>query len=138
MSGRYYNTDREFVLTLSPGQARIVQKALNFYSRSFLGQVDLIHLGLGFKASSEVAQVLKKHLLPPGLQDPGSSYGLFSTDVPNEAREAVDIHDVIRHEFWKQKPENQRSRYTVDSDTPFQKGTYPLPKLSVIEKDPND
>jgi hypothetical protein len=41
------------------------------------------------------------------------SYGIYSPDVDESCRVAYDIHQVIRHEFWKSDPD--RSSITVDS-----------------------
>ena len=41
------------------------------------------------------------------------SYGIHSPEVDDSCREAFDIIQVIRHEFWKENP--KRSTITVDS-----------------------
>lgn len=43
----------------------------------------------------------------------GASYGIHNPQVDESCREAFDMIQVIRHEFWKADPE--RSSITVDS-----------------------
>lgn len=42
-----------------------------------------------------------------------ASYGIHSREVDNSCRDAFDMIQVIRHEFWKENP--KRSSMTVDS-----------------------
>ena len=45
------------------------------------------------------------------------SWGIHNPSVDNSCREAFDIIQVIRHEFWKRDP--KRSNITVDSSIHF-------------------
>ena len=47
------------------------------------------------------------------IYNPNASYGIHSPKVDNTNREAFDIIQVIRHEFWKK--DEKRSNITVDS-----------------------
>lgn len=47
------------------------------------------------------------------IQSPHASYGIHSPQVHKSCRDAFDIVQVIRHEFWKQN--ENRSNVTVDS-----------------------
>lgn len=47
----------------------------------------------------------------------GHSYGIHTNDTDESCREAFDIIQVIRHEFWKEDP--KRSHMTVDSSISF-------------------
>jgi hypothetical protein len=60
-----------------------------------------------------------------GLQK-GASYGIHNDKVDESCREAFDIVQVIRHEFWKEN--ENRSNITVDSHISL---TSELPKVSV-------
>jgi len=124
----------EFNITLTNKQAGIVQCALNFYGRSFLGQMDLWHLGMGVFESNVVEEALKKeYFKDSNLADHrGASYGIYSKEISDDAREAIDIHDVIRHQFWLDRPEADRTRYTVDSYPPT---NYSEKKLPVIHRE---
>lgn len=43
-----------------------------------------------------------------------------------------DIYQVIRHQLWLDKPEDKKSRITVDADEPLSFGTEPLAKINRI------
>jgi hypothetical protein len=43
----------------------------------------------------------------------GGSYGIYNSNVDESCREAYNMVQVIRHEFWKANP--KRSSITVDS-----------------------
>jgi len=45
----------------------------------------------------------------------GGNYGIYSNKVDESCREAYDMIQVIRHEFWKEDPNH--SGITVDSST---------------------
>lgn len=124
-------SEQSFTIMLSNRQARIVQNALNFYGRSFLGQLDVWHLGCGYTEAKELERVLKKHICPPRLQSEGASYGIHSREISDEAREAIDIHDVIRHQNWLDQPEDTRTKHTVDAYPPYARG-YADMELPVI------
>lgn len=42
------------------------------------------------------------------------------------------IHQVIRHQLWKDRPEEQKSFMTVDADEPMRFGSEPLAKIERI------
>ena len=48
-----------------------------------------------------------------------SSMGIHNEQVDESCREAFDIIQVIRHEFWKAKPDEHKSQHTVDSSIHF-------------------
>lgn len=52
---------------------------------------------------------------------PNASYGIHSREVDESCREAFDMIQVIRHEFWKENP--NRSNATVDSSVSKVTGT---------------
>ena len=52
------------------------------------------------------------------------SLGIHNKDVDNSCREAFDIIQVIRHEFWKEN--KNRSNITVDSSISFISNTKPV------------
>lgn len=113
------SSEKEYTLTTSLQQMRLIQVALNFYSRSFLGQLELWHLPLDYGQREEVEMVLKKHLLPKDLKSLGYSLGIHCREVPDEARKGFDIHDVIRHELWKDsRVDSSAFSYVVASYPP--------------------
>jgi len=56
------------------------------------------------------------------------SFGIYNTQVDESCREAYDIIQVIRHEFWKVDP--KRSSATVDSHI-HQSSSAKLPKAEI-------
>jgi len=113
----------KYKITADRKQVRIIQRALNFYFRSYLGQLDLFHHDISYD-DSRMLEGMLQHLM--GLSR-GESYGIHSKKIDDEARNACDIHDVIRHQMWKDNP-NARD-YTVDAYPPMSKGVYELPEI---------
>jgi len=117
----------KYTLEITDKQAWIIRDALNFYFRSYLGQLDLWHV---------LPDLDKRNMMETSFQCAmgcrGYSKGLYSKDVPEEARRACDIHDVIRHQLWKDNP--NRGTQTVDSTPPCQRSDYDLPEIKIIEE----
>ena len=123
-------------LTVTEDQLRLVQRALDFYSRIGIGQFGEIknhptferHLHKEFELDGKtdynryhaVRDSVDSMLVQPrnmlyndnSLSGNGS-WGIFNSKVDDSCREAFDLIQVIRHEFWKRDPE--RSNITVDS-----------------------
>lgn len=124
-------------LHLTEEQLRIVQKALDFYSRIGIGQFERIKDHPTFERSlanklideygktdftkfhkireevdikmAEARNMLIQENLPPN-----GGWGIGMPKVDETCKVAYDIVQVIRHEFWKANPE--RSNLTVDSN----------------------
>lgn len=125
-----YNPGKTIKLKMNEKQARIIQSALNFYTRSFLGNLDLFHTGLCIGDILEVEKVFTKKILTEKLKDePGFYLGIFSTDVPDEARNASDIHDVISYTM----SDGIVSLRDREEQPIYQKGTLDLPILTITE-----
>jgi hypothetical protein len=58
----------------------------------------------------------------------GGSYGIYNSNVDESCREAFDIVQVIRHEFWKVDPKS--TSMTVDSHI-HQSSSIKLPKVEI-------
>ena len=121
-----------YELRLNDEQLRVVQSALSFYFRSFLGQLDLWHGAVDGEMlslrESGLVEMVFRHVMGLG---PGESFGLAQERVPDEARVVADIHDVIRHERWKNRVD--RTHHTVDSYPPFQGGSEPLCECKAVD-----
>lgn len=63
--------------------------------------------------------------------DGNAMYGLGYDDTSDIL---FDIHQVIRHQLWLDKPEDERSNFTVDSDNPMKSGSEPLAEISSLTK----
>lgn len=61
--------------------------------------------------------------------DSNAMYGIHYDDT---ADLLFDIHQVIRHQLWLDRPEDQKSHVTVDSDRPFQISAEPLATIERI------
>jgi len=123
-------------LTVTEEQLRLIQTALDFYSRVGIGQFEEIknhptfekHLHREFEIDGktdynryhavrdEVDDIFTqaKKLLynqPSAVKNGG--WGIHNPNVDDSCIEAFDLIQVIRHEFWKSNP--KRSSITVDS-----------------------
>lgn len=79
--------------------------------------------------AEKMAKEMKKRFW--GL-DGNAMYGLGYDDTSDIL---FDIHQVIRHQLWLDKPEDERPNVTVDSDSPMKSGSEPLAEIStIIEK----
>ena len=125
-------------LKVSEEQLRLIQQALDFYSRVGIGQFNAIkdhptferHLHNEFKDENGKTDYERYHnvrdsvdmmLIQPRnmLYNDSSigkngSWGIHNPKVDDSCRDAYDLIQVIRHEFWKQTP--NRSSITVDSN----------------------
>lgn len=66
------------------------------------------------------------------IQSPNASYGIHHPRVGDENRQAYDMIQVIRHEFWKADPDH--NSHTVSSSV-HKTSTEPLPKVKIDEEE---
>ena len=128
-------------LEVTENQLSLIQRALDFYSRVGIGQFDKIkehptfekHLHKEFALENGETDYTRYHSVRDAVDmalvhprnmlynrfDLGKngSWGIHNPNVDDSCREAFDIIQVIRHEFWKRDPE--RSDMTVDSSIHF-------------------
>ena len=124
-------------LKVSEEQLRLIQRALDFYSRVGIGQFDVIkdhptferHLHREFKDENGKTDYSRYHSVRDAVDmtlvqprnmlynnnslDRNGSWGIHNPNVDDSCRDAFDLVQVIRHEFWKRDP--NRSDITVDS-----------------------
>ena len=123
-------------LKVNENQLRLIQKALDFYSRVGIGQFNEIknhptferHLHEEFKiegktdynrfhsvreTADDALNVARNMLYNESSMDKNGSWGIYNPKVDDSCRDAFDLVQVIRHEFWKNDPD--RSDITVDS-----------------------
>lgn len=108
-------------------------KALDTFSRLCIGQINYAveaawaHKGFDMdkgKIDSLCNQI--KGMLT-GMASPGASYGIHSKEIPDGARIAWDIQQVIRHQLaWDRHPEGGMG---VSFDKPMQSSEQPLPLI---------
>jgi len=110
----------KYELKLTEQQARVVVQALDFWSRMFLGQVEEIkwHPAVQGRKSMALDSLLRqlKPVIFPELSS-HAYFGIHSDKVPDEARQAFDILQVIRHQMWISN--GREPRYVVDADEPM-------------------
>jgi len=104
---------RRYVIELSDQQAIVIQNALNLYFRIMMGQwgelgmmarFDMFAREDGTKFPMSMYEPFDKLLeavvaVAFGFR-PGQSWGILNSEIPDVARVACDIHDVIRHQRW--------------------------------------
>ena len=78
--------------------------------------------------AEEICQNIKKRFWGLGRQ---SLYGVYYDDT---ADILFDIHCVIRHQLWLDKPDENKSTMTVDASEAMQFGKEPLAKIEKIKK----
>ena len=123
-------------ITLEREHLYLIQRALDFYSRVGIGQFNAIknhptferHLHKEFEVDGKtdygryhaVRDAVDSILVQPRnmLYNDDSigkngSWGIHNDKVDESCREAFDLVQIIRHEFWKEKP--NRRNITVDS-----------------------
>ena len=124
-------------LTVTDEQLRLIQYALDLYARVGIGQFNAIkdhptferHLNNEFKDEEGNTDYNKYHHVRMTVDDlmaiarnllyndlqyaTRGSWGIGHDNVDNSCRDAFDLVQVIRHEFWKADP--NRSSITVDS-----------------------
>lgn len=123
-------------LKVNEDQLRLIQRALEFYCRIGIGQFREIknhptfqkHLHEQLKADGEidyntfhsvretvddVLNVARNMLYNELGVSKNGNWGIYNSKVDDSCRDAHDLVQVIRHEFWKADPD--RSNMTVDS-----------------------
>ena len=135
----------KYELTLSEKQCKILCQALDLFSRIHALQVE------------EVAAILRWHYAIKGTNGqtvPIENLNRFQDvlldckesflnchrngnlgmgpQLCEEARAAYDIQQVVRHELWKNSPEERQFKYSVDASEPMKYSKYPLPEMKKI------
>jgi hypothetical protein len=78
--------------------------------------------------AEEICQNMKKRFWGLGRQ---TLYGVYYDET---ADILFDIHCVIRHQLWLDKPDENKSTMTVDASEAMQFGKEPLAKIEKIGK----
>lgn len=78
--------------------------------------------------AEEICQNMKKRFWGLGRQ---TQYGVYYDET---ADILFDIHCVIRHQLWLDKPDENKSTMTVDASEAMQFGKEPLAKIEKIGK----
>jgi len=117
-------TPTDYTLTLNEEHRKVLQDALDMYSRVLMGQWEIVAEKL---QETQQLEAKKAHLLRDNLDAAkqqllgfgnGASHGIHNPNVKDEARVAYDLVQVLRHEAWKRQ--EHPSRMSVDSYEPHQ------------------
>jgi hypothetical protein len=120
---------------ISEKQARIIISALDFYSRIGIGQFREIVSAFSWwqrdeqwlNHRDEVERLIHDAQFNLTGMPFNASYGIFSPEVPESAKIAWDIQQVIRHRLaWDRNP---KGGMTVDFDTPMKSSTKDFPTI---------
>jgi len=125
----------KYRLTFNEEQADLLVRALDAYSRLCVGQFNTavesawMHKILEVDRKDVEYHCNQLKRIFTGINSPGASYGIYSKEIPDGARIAWDIQQVVRNRLaWDRNPQGG---ITVNFDTPMQASEQPLP---VIEK----
>lgn len=109
----------KYCLEITEAQARIIRDACELFSRLHMGQIDeLRHMNLSRRPDDDYLQTefiikaLKLQLFPELAAN--AYYGIQSPEIPDSARIAYDLHQVIRRFLAGPKPEGEFSFVIYD------------------------
>lgn len=135
----------KYCLTVSENQARIIQNALESYARLRMGQFwdfadEIAHYGYKYDAENPDNDRLFSEYISRRDDAKELFEKAYSAAVPNvynrgktdDVQNAIDIWHVIRHQFWKDRPNH--SDWTTDSVEPFAIAGEPLCKIERIDE----
>lgn len=119
-------------LTLTEEQADILLMALDTYSRLKMGQFnavsDLFPARDFDRGKAAAALQAARQAVMPEL-DPRGYHGIESREIPDRARIAFDVEQVLRHALsWHRHPEGG---ITVNFDKPYWTSPEPRPRVEI-------
>ena len=142
---------KQYLLHVSENQARIIMVSLEEYFRTRLGQFSTLSDDIAFNGydpdnrdkegadndwhhrinyRNDAEELFNKafEMAKPKYRSANEYY-----QKTPDMRNAIDIWHVIRHQFWKDRPNH--SDWTTDSIEPFAIAGEPLCKIERIEGD---
>ena len=130
---------KKYELTVTEAQLVVIQTALEDYFRTRMGQYFDLSCDLAGLFEHDIDDI--DHREKCARRDAAKSLmeGAYAICFPAErmrrmnymtkSREmliAEDIWGVIRHERWKERPEDKKDHWTTDSDEPLHLGPEPV------------
>lgn len=120
------------ILTLTEEQAYTLWDALETYNRLLMGQftavTDLFPARDFDRKAAETALKEARQIVMPDL-DPRGYYGIKSREIPDGARRAFDVEQVLRYALsWHRYPEGG---ITANFDEPLWTSPEPRPRAEV-------
>lgn len=127
----------KYQITLDSEQLATLLAATEAFSRLSIGQMQYALNQCWshtlYKLPVETRQLIEQKcrvitmLLSEGKCDGhNSSYGIYSPEIDKHAITSYNIHQVLRHQFWKEQPEDKRNSSTVDSSVCITNGEVPI------------
>lgn len=118
-------------IEITKEQAKVISQACELMARLHMGQVDEIidlqaHKRLNVIGLHRMLKEVKQALFPE-LKAPNAYHSLTSKEIPDAARIAYDIHQVIRRHLAGERPKN--SFPYIVYDDPLKTGNEPLIKI---------
>lgn len=118
-------------LELSDEQLSVISKACELLSRIYMGQLEEVawlFSSLPEARYQELTETLKALNSVITLMPKQAHFGIRDERVPEEARCAYDIHQVIRyHLAWKQQP---NGGFGINFEKPLPYGRISLPTIN--------
>jgi hypothetical protein len=109
---------KKVTIECTEAEAKLISKALDFYCRMGLGQFNYLtdndtidKISDSREDFNEATLSLKKSY---GLTG-NSFYGIFNKQVGDDCKIAAHLHQTIRHEFWKDNKNPDKSQHTVNA-----------------------
>lgn len=141
---------KKYRVTLTEKQFSVIQDACEEYLRVRLGQGWYLADELSgrtfnlsrddnpnfdrdfhvFLEKRDMARIALDAALRITLQ---GSNGVIQTRKEPEDLVAEDIFEAFRHQRWLEKPEDERSFWTVDAGRPLNWSEEPLPEIEMVE-----
>jgi hypothetical protein len=140
-------SDPEYNLTLNADQARVIQMALELYSRVGAGQLGFLmeHPEIQKRTRAARLSVTELQVAIDGIKGaiyadmaPGQYYGIHSRELLDDTRSAWDLQQVIRHRMaWDQagNPEKRdfNTMFQVFFDDPMAASKQPLARIAKVD-----
>jgi hypothetical protein len=111
-------------IEISDKHADVICKACDVLSRLHMGQMEIVLLEMFWKTEPETRELVAtafKAIVP-------TTHGIFG-DVPQDAKVAWDIQQVIRQDLAIRRNGGLRNPMHVHFDDPMQSSKEPLPKI---------
>lgn len=154
MAKRQKESKHVYQLELTERQARILSYACDQFSRLICGQdwsyqelfeaawekrckeatgnmMDKEFEGGWYEMRADAEAICKQAKKRFWGCEANSMYGVNYDDT---ADILFDLHQILRHQLWLDRPEDQKSHITVDADEAMQYGDEPLAKIKRIKQ----
>lgn len=143
------NDKMKFHLTVNEEQLRLIQSALDLYSRVLIGQFEEVGIianmysvnmldssnpnmpkpdKSSYKEHHAFTDMIRQAKTSLGFHANGS-YGIYSDVVHNDSRNAYDIVQVIRNYIANRNHVEGESRMFISFDEPNKTGEYDMPVI---------